>query len=114
MTKISNFSLMILLTFFSLAHGQDASVVPPTKGSVKPSSGQDGATDQKEELATLFPVTVYGPHQKLEIDPAEPPHAVAAEGRLCSLRESPERLKKNASTHIVSGVLNSLARFWVK
>ena len=109
MTKLSQFSLMILFTFCGLVHGQDVSVDPLAKGGVGSSSQQDGnTTGQQEKDAALFPVTVYGPHQKLEIDPADPPHAVTGQGRVSVLWESPSQ--KVASTTIVSGLLQMYSR----
>ena len=119
MPKLSQFSLMILLTFCGLVHGQDVSVDPLAKGGVGgvgSSSQQDGnTTGQQEKDAALFPVTVYGPHQKLEIDPADPPHAVTGQGRVSLLRESPSkkvapRWRRQASTTIVSGLLQMYSR----
>ena len=116
MTKLSQFSLMILFTFCGLVHGQDVSVNPLAKGGVGSSSQQDGnTTGQQEKDAALFPVTVYGPHQELEIDPADPPHAVTGQGRVSLLRESPSkkvapRWRRQASTTIVSGLLQMYSR----
>ena len=116
MPKLSQFSLMILLTFCGLVHGQDASVDPLAKGGVGSSSQQDGnTTGQQEKDAALFPVTVYGPNQKLEIDPADPPHAVTGQGRVSVLRESPNQKvappwRRQTSTTIVSGLLQMYSR----
>ena len=49
MTKLSHVSLMILLTFCGLVHGQDVSVDPLAKGGVGSSSQQDGNTTGQQE-----------------------------------------------------------------